>query len=153
MSATRSLMTVEQAAEVLSLHPKTVLRHIREGRLAATRIGKGYRIERAALDTFAGVAPVASRRTGIARVTAIVEVDAMEADASSRLATFVAAAALSKEDGAPPLQVTTAVDATSGNVKMVIIGSGGDVARLLELIELQVQLAAASPTLGDGVGP
>jgi len=141
MSATRSLLTVEQAADVLSLHPKTVLRHIREGRLPATRIGKGYRIERSALESFAGVASVAPRRTGTPRVIAIVEVDSMDADASSRLASFVGAAALSREDGAQPLQVTTAVDATSGNVKVVVIGNGGDVARLLELVELHLQRA------------
>jgi excisionase family DNA binding protein len=41
------LVTVEQAAEELKLHPKTVLRYIHEGRLEATRIGKAYRIDRA----------------------------------------------------------------------------------------------------------
>ncbi len=147
MSTARSLLTVEQAASVLSLHPKTVLRHIRDGRLPATRIGKSYRIERAALDAFAGIAQATPSSAGVARVTAgisarvtaIVEVDAMDAEASSRLASFVGAAALGARD-ASPLQVTTAVDDASGNVKVVVFGGSGEVARLLELIELQLRL-------------
>ena len=51
-----TLLTVDEAAEALKLHPKTVLRHIREGRLEATRIGKAYRIDRSKLDAFAGLA-------------------------------------------------------------------------------------------------
>ena len=47
-----ALITVEQAAEQLKLHPKTVLRHIREGRLPATRIGKSYRLRAADVDEF-----------------------------------------------------------------------------------------------------
>src|SRR5262245_37744597 len=40
------LCTVHFAADRLKLHPKTVQRLIREGRLRATRIGKSYRIRR-----------------------------------------------------------------------------------------------------------
>ena len=36
--------TVDQISELLSLHPKTVQRYIREGKLRATKIGKGWRI-------------------------------------------------------------------------------------------------------------
>jgi excisionase family DNA binding protein len=50
-----SLYTVEQAAERLKLHPKTVLRMIRDGRLKAARIGKAYRIAGEELDAVAGV--------------------------------------------------------------------------------------------------
>ena len=35
-----TLFTVEQAAQRLNLHPKTVLRYIRDGQLPATRVGK-----------------------------------------------------------------------------------------------------------------
>lgn len=36
--------SVEQIAEMLKIHPKTVQRYIREGKLRATKIGKGWRI-------------------------------------------------------------------------------------------------------------
>ena len=45
----QQLVTVEQAAQELSLHPKTVLRYIRDNRLPATRVGRSYRILRSEL--------------------------------------------------------------------------------------------------------
>ena len=36
--------TVEQISKMLSIHPKTVQRYIREGRLRATKIGKSWRV-------------------------------------------------------------------------------------------------------------
>ena len=36
--------TVEQISSLLKIHPKTVQRYIREGKLRATKIGKGWRV-------------------------------------------------------------------------------------------------------------
>jgi excisionase family DNA binding protein len=36
--------TVEQISEMLNIHPKTIQRYIREGRLRATKVGKGWRV-------------------------------------------------------------------------------------------------------------
>ena len=36
--------TVEQISDMLNIHPKTIQRYIREGRLRATKIGKSWRI-------------------------------------------------------------------------------------------------------------
>ncbi len=36
--------TVDQISEMLSMHPKTIQRYIREGKLNATKIGKSWRI-------------------------------------------------------------------------------------------------------------
>lgn len=36
--------TVEQIAQILRMHPKTIQRYIREGKLSATKIGKSWRI-------------------------------------------------------------------------------------------------------------
>jgi excisionase family DNA binding protein len=48
----RDIMTPEQVAEYLQLDKDTVYRLIRERRLAATRIGRSYRIPRQDLETF-----------------------------------------------------------------------------------------------------
>ena len=42
--------TVEQFAERLKLHPKTVLRFIKDGRLRAVKVGKSYRILRTEME-------------------------------------------------------------------------------------------------------
>lgn len=44
--------TVEQISDMLSIHPKTIQRYIREGRLRAAKIGKSWRIEGHDLSTF-----------------------------------------------------------------------------------------------------
>lgn len=36
--------TVEQISQMLNIHPKTIQRYIREGKLRATKIGKGWRV-------------------------------------------------------------------------------------------------------------
>ncbi|MGH2435590.1 MAG: helix-turn-helix domain-containing protein [bacterium] len=46
------LMTVEQVAAYLQLNKLTVYRYIREGRIPAARLGKGYRVRKADVDAF-----------------------------------------------------------------------------------------------------
>lgn len=43
LNAEHRLLTATEAAERLGLHPKTVVRMAREGRLPATKIGNGWR--------------------------------------------------------------------------------------------------------------
>lgn len=46
--------SVDQVAELLDLHVRTVRGYVRDGRLKATRIGKQYRIAREDLEAFTG---------------------------------------------------------------------------------------------------
>jgi excisionase family DNA binding protein len=48
----RDIMTPEQVAEYLQLNTDTVYRLIRERRLAATQIGRAYRIPREDVESF-----------------------------------------------------------------------------------------------------
>ena len=41
---TKDYYTVEQISDMLNIHPKTIQRYIREGRLRATKIGKSWRV-------------------------------------------------------------------------------------------------------------
>lgn len=45
--------TVEQIADMLSIHPKTIQRYIREGKLRATKVGKAWRVTGHDLSVFA----------------------------------------------------------------------------------------------------
>jgi len=132
-------VTVEQAAEELRLHSKTVLRYIRDGRLAATRIGKSYRITRSELDAFAGVASGHADTTASARTTCIVDILDISVDTSARIATFLQSAAMTGDAGTPPLHLETAFDTSAGSLKVVMIGSPSDVARLLDMLHLQLR--------------
>lgn len=56
--------SVEQVAELLGLHVRTVRSYAREGRLRATRIGKQYRIAREDLEAFMGGSSAAPAPAG-----------------------------------------------------------------------------------------
>jgi excisionase family DNA binding protein len=63
MAVTKQLYTVEEIANRLNLHAKTIRRYITNGNLKAKRIGKEYRITRADFEAFAGGDGVADRAT------------------------------------------------------------------------------------------
>lgn len=44
--------TVDQISDMLNIHPKTIQRYIREGKLRAAKIGKGWRVNGHDLSTF-----------------------------------------------------------------------------------------------------
>ena len=97
------LYTADEVAGQLNLHVKTIRRYIREGRLAAKRIGKEYRVTRADLEAFAGAgepahAPASRTRQAIA--SSIVDIDAISPDDSHRITTMVMAS-LNARKGEP----------------------------------------------------
>ncbi|MDR7483341.1 MAG: helix-turn-helix domain-containing protein [Armatimonadota bacterium] len=60
----REILTVDQAAAYLQVHPLTVYRYIRDGRLPAARLGKIYRLFRRDLDAFLEGGRVTRREDG-----------------------------------------------------------------------------------------
>lgn len=48
------IYTVDQVADILELHPKTVRRFIQEGKLKARKVGKQWRIQKSDLQTLIG---------------------------------------------------------------------------------------------------
>ena len=49
-----SLLTVQETATRLKVHPLTVRRYVASGRLQSVRVGRGVRIDEEALDQFLG---------------------------------------------------------------------------------------------------
>jgi DNA binding domain, excisionase family len=133
------LFTVEQAAQQLNLHPKTVLRYIRDGRLTATRMGKSYRIPRAELDAFAGLASGSSQTGPEARTICITDISGITVEAAERVATFLQSVAMTGNAGTPPLHLQTAFDPLAQTLKIVVIGNPSDVGRLLEMLHLHMK--------------
>jgi excisionase family DNA binding protein len=125
--------TVEQFAERLKLHPKTVLRFIREGRVRAVKVGKSYRILRSDFDAFTGVLP--RERPSRARVTAIVDLWDVTPEAAQRLARLLPSARMGQETPPDPMSIDVVHDTTKSHVKVVLVGAPGDVASMLRMVE------------------
>ena len=125
--------TVEQAAERLKLHPKTVRRFIHEERLKASRVGKSYRIREADLDAFAGV-PAAARPTLAARTMSVVDIEGVEPDLARRLG-MLSLARTAQHAHDEPMSLTTHFSPDRAHMKVIMVGSIGDVAAMMKMIE------------------
>jgi excisionase family DNA binding protein len=117
----QDLYSVEQVAEKLGLHVKTVRSYVREGRLKAVRIGKQYRISGDDLASMTG-RPVASfrpepvRRERHVEVSSIVEIDAISPESANRLTNALIS-------GASGIRVESIYDAPRGRMKVILVGS------------------------------
>jgi excisionase family DNA binding protein len=125
-------LTVDAAANIVQLHPKTLLRHIRAGRLRATKLGKQYRVLRSDLSAFAGINK--ARSASEARATSIVDIDEVDTVLLQRLTAVLLGASQGKSPSGTPISLDIAHDPTRGSVKVVVIASPDDVAMLLKLI-------------------
>ncbi|MGW4534774.1 helix-turn-helix domain-containing protein [Nocardia sp. NPDC004340] len=135
---TDRLYSVEEVAERLGLHVRTVRGYVREGKLPATRIGKQYRITRADLEAFTGLpapeggSPAPQRYS---EVSSIIEVDAADPSIADRVSTLLTAAAGTHTGDGQPLRVQTFYDRERARLKVILVGGLGDTARLLEYME------------------
>lgn len=133
-----ALYTVEQVADLLGLHVKTVRGYVRAGKLPATRIGKAYRIAAADVAAFTGTTPPAPARMDADRVrrvetTAIVQVTAASPETLGRVEAVIGAAAL--EHSGEPLRVHTFYDEERAELRVVLIGAPRRVATVLGLVD------------------
>ena len=133
------LYTVEQAAEVLDLHVKTIRRYIHEGKLKAKRIGKEYRITRVDLEEFTGsalpvqaVATVSKTRQVIA--SSIVEVVAISPEDSHRITTFVRASLNSRRGEGDFPNVNSVYYPEMGKLRITITANPTLTASMLQMI-------------------
>ncbi len=138
------MYSVEQVAERLGLHVKTVRNYVREGRLKAVRIGKQYRIARADLEQLTGKAepPLSTedvRRHRHVEVSTIIEVDAIDADATSRLTNVLMAAAQGRGAEDQPLRIETVYDSERARLKIIVVGGLSSTSALAGLIALYLE--------------
>lgn len=124
--------TVEQFAERLKLHPKTVLRFIREGRVRAVKVGKAWRILRSDFDAFTGVAP--REQPSRLHVTSIVDMTDVGPEVAQRLARLLPAARMGQDAHPDPMRIDVVHDPDRRTVKIVLVGSAGDTASMLRMI-------------------
>ena len=135
---------MDQVAERLGLHVKTVRGYVRDGRLRATRIGKQYRITREDLAALTGHAASGADRDTVRRqrhveVSSIVEVDAISPDASTRLTNMLLGSVNGRRAAGEPLRVETIYDETRARLKIIVVGGMGANADLLALIRILLE--------------
>ncbi|WP_405007635.1 helix-turn-helix domain-containing protein [Kitasatospora purpeofusca] len=146
--------SVEQVAELLGLHVRTVRGYVRDGRLRATRIGKQYRIARRDFESFAGgpgsdgpdspggpdgatgseAPPPAVPGPLHAEASAVVQIDAIGLREAARLSNTLLAAVSGPRGGGVPLRIETLHNEERSTLKVIVLGAPADAAELLLLI-------------------
>jgi excisionase family DNA binding protein len=129
------LYSVEQVAERLGLHVRTVRNYVRDGRLKAVKIGKQYRIARADLEALIGETATAAPAPGRAEVSSIVQIDGLTRAAADRLGILLTAGANGPRDSSEQLQIQILYDESRSRMKIVILGEPADTAELLQLLD------------------
>ncbi|MGI5157925.1 helix-turn-helix domain-containing protein [Microbispora sp. CA-102843] len=136
--------SVEQVANLLGLHVKTVRNYVRDGRLKAVRIGKQYRIAREDLEAFMGgpVEPPAAetaRRRRHMEASSIVQIDAIPPGEMMTLGNTLMAAAVSRSPAERPLRIETVYNEERASLKIIIVGGVADTAEVLRLVTTLVK--------------
>ena len=133
------LCTVDVAAAHLQVHRKTVLRYIRDGRLPATKIGKGYRIRRADLDSFAGAPTTTMTVADAARVTAIVDVPGVGPALARKIASAVTNSLHSGHERRGDVHAEVVYDADETQLKIIVVGAIAETRSLLGLLHVWLE--------------
>lgn len=133
------LYSIDQVANLLGLHVKTVRNYVRDGKLRAIRIGKSYRIAAADLEALTGQTiqpPAPVRRSRHVEVASVVDIDAIDKEQAMRLTTFVTASAQGRPAGDAPLRIDTIYDEERARLKVILNGSLDSVRTLLGAIRM-----------------
>lgn len=87
--------TVDQIAEILKIHPKTIQRYIREGKLKAVKMGKSWRVSGHDLSVFTETAaplPQAQSVRDKIKISSVIDIDIYDIDEATRIINALTAA-------------------------------------------------------------
>jgi excisionase family DNA binding protein len=137
---TAELCTVNAAAKQLKLHPKTLLRYIREGKLPATRVGKSYRIRNADLESFAGLPEQALPAAAMApTVTTIMDIPGIDAEMAKKLALGITSNLNGNPAQTGHRRAETIYTPANSHMKVVLVGAPDDVIDMLSLVRFSLK--------------
>jgi excisionase family DNA binding protein len=131
-----SMFSLEQVAERLGLHVRTVRSFVRAGRLKAVRIGKQYRVAREDLESITGPrgwhASIARHRH--AEVSSVVQADAVSQETADRITSHLLGVAKAPRDDGSALRVEAIYDRAHAQIKVIVIGSLGATAAIFNVL-------------------
>jgi excisionase family DNA binding protein len=136
----QELYSVDQVAQQLGLHVRTVRNYVRDGRLKAVRIGKQYRIAREHLEALTEHPADGSRTESETprrhvEVSSIVEIEGISFESASRVSNALMAAANGRPDAEESLRIDTISDRERARLKVILTGSIAATASLLKFID------------------
>ena len=126
--------TVEQIAQMLQMHPKTVQRYIREGKLRALKVGKGWRVSGHDLSVFTEGEIAGRGETPTAVVSCVADVYAADKAAAIRIVNTLTAGLNSKPAGYGSCSMQTQYIPEELKLRVTLYGSARVAAAMLDAI-------------------
>lgn len=128
--------TVEQIAAMIDLHPKTIQRYIREGRLKAQKLGKAWRVSGHDLSTFiegtddivnhdapSGLQAIIGESMGNIKVSAVLDVPVKCNAEASLVANWIAASMNAQSSDAVYTSMTSQYIEPEKIIRIMLWGS------------------------------
>jgi excisionase family DNA binding protein len=131
------LHSVDDVAQKLGLHVRTVRGYVRDGRLPAVRIGKQYRIAPEDLEKLTGGRVTASppATTGPRlEATLVLQIDDVSREVATRLTNLAIGAASRRPRANAKLHAEAVYDETRRSMKIVAIGDPDEAGKLMSLV-------------------
>jgi len=128
--------TVEQIAQMLQMHPKTVQRYIREGKLRAVKVGKGWRISGHDLSVFTESVPAQNGETPTAVVSCVADIYAANQADAIRITNTLSAGLTSKPTQLGKSSMQTQYIPEEQKLRITLYGSARIVAIMLDAIAM-----------------
>ncbi len=143
--------TVEQVSDLLSMHPKTIQRYIREGKLQAKKVGKGWRITGHDLSVFTEGADVVDADIGKhtedkITMSAVIDIKASCHEESIRITNMLTGALNSKQANIQRSTMHTQYIEYEKTLRITLWGGIDFVQKMLNIISIVVK-QNDSPTL------
>ncbi|MDD4312846.1 MAG: helix-turn-helix domain-containing protein [Eubacteriales bacterium] len=126
--------TVEQIAQMLHIHPKTVQRYIREGKLRAVKVGKGWRVGGHDLSVFTEGEAAERGETPTAVVSCVVDVFAANQAVAIRIVNTLTAGLNSKPAGYGQCSMQTQYIPQERTLRVTLYGGARVTAAMLDAI-------------------
>jgi excisionase family DNA binding protein len=135
------LYSIAELAPILKLHPKTILRFVREGRLRARKLGRSWTVSEEDLRAFAHgelASPPAQAARRDARpfaqrvsVSAVIEIEERDSEEANRIANSLLAMLNGKDESWGPVRFDFFYYPEVGKAKYLVYGAPGFIAALV----------------------
>ncbi len=131
--------TVEQIAELLHMHSKTVQRYIREGKLRAVKIGKGWRVSGHDLSVFTEGAKLSGKPEAMTeprvKASAVIDIDVRSRDEAIRIVNTLTASMNGKPPEYGPSSMQAQFIEPEFKVRLMLWGGVSFMSAILSAVE------------------
>jgi|APSaa5957512622_1039677.scaffolds.fasta_scaffold170164_2 excisionase family DNA binding protein len=127
--------TVEKVAEIVGMHPKTILRFIREGKLKANKVGREWRIsghdlsifvegkDRRKEDPMNEDSITDDNEIDKIKVSAVADINVFDVDEAMRIANTISAIMNNKDPSYGKSTITTQYIESENKIRVMLWGS------------------------------